>query len=112
MTSFKAGEIVEVPFPFVERPVQKLRPALVLSSAELTRDSGVVVLAMITNARRSSWASDVEIVDWREAGLRAPSVVRWKVFSIDGVLIHGRRGVLSAGDRETVSAESHRCIGI
>ncbi|TVR05661.1 MAG: type II toxin-antitoxin system PemK/MazF family toxin [Spirochaetaceae bacterium] len=108
--SYEPGEIVEVPFPFVERPIQKVRPALVLSSPAFTQDSGVVVLAMITSARRSSWTSDVNIADWGEAGLRAPSVIRWKVFSIDVDLILNRRGALSPADQKQTSAGFCRCF--
>lgn len=110
--SYDSGQIVEVPFPFMERPVKKVRPALVLSRTELTLDSGVVVLAMITSARRTSWKSDIRIEAWGKAGLRAPSVVRWKIFSIDVDLVNDRRGALTPEDRERVAAGFRHYIAI
>jgi len=30
--NYKAGDVVMIPFPFIDRPIKKLRPALVLSN--------------------------------------------------------------------------------
>ena len=105
-TSCKSGDIVDVPFPFVDRPARKRRPALVLSAA-LAREEEVLILAMITSAKRSRWSGDIALSDWRGAGLRAPSVLRWKIFTIDAALVVGRRGSLSTRDRELVSHGLH-----
>jgi mRNA interferase MazF len=104
MMSYSPGDVVEVPFPFVDLPVRKRRPALVLSSKTLADKQGIVVLAMITSAKRAKWESDVALDDWQEAGLGAPSVVRWKIFTLDAALILARRGALSRGDRVRVAA--------
>ena len=103
MTTCNPGDVVEVPFPFVVRPVKKRRPALVLSDREFAEETGVIVLTMITSAKRSSWKSDIALMEWSAAGLRAPSVVRWKVFSIDSTLILNRRGCLSSVDMNAVA---------
>ena len=98
--NFDPGEIVEVPFPFVDLPVRKRRPALVLGNDE--RSGATAVLAMITSAKRSRWESDVSLQDWSEAGLNAPSLVRWKIFTLETALIADRRGTLSEADRVAV----------
>lgn len=103
MTNFDAGDVVEVPFPFIDRPVRKRRPALVLSIPEADRDAEVVVLTMITSAKRSTWPSDVPITDPTAAGLKGPSVVRWKVFSIESSHILSVRGRLSNLDFANVA---------
>jgi len=97
--SFSPGDVVEVPFPFVESPGRKRRPALVLSAESLCREQAVVILAMITSAKRSAWRSDVAIAEWRQAGLHGPCVVRWKVFTLEAALILSKRGFVSSGDR-------------
>ncbi|MFP4551280.1 MAG: type II toxin-antitoxin system PemK/MazF family toxin [Spirochaetales bacterium] len=97
MTSCKPGSVVEVPFPFMDVAKRKRRPALVLGSIP-----EAVVLAMITSAKRSAWPSDVPLVEWESAGLRAQSVVRLKLFSIEPELVITTRGELSPRDQAAV----------
>jgi mRNA interferase MazF len=97
-TTFETGDLVEVPFPFIESGLTKLRPALVLSTPLFQRHSGACLLAMITSAERSRWENDCELQSWAEAGLRKPSIVRWKVFTLDDALIVKRRGRLVESD--------------
>ena len=110
-TNYREGVIVHVPFPFIDRPVQKLRPALVLSTATGSPGSDMIVLAMITSARRSSWPTDIALHDWEAAGLKAPCVVRFKLFSLDSALVHERRGELTVADRARVSDGLRTCFG-
>jgi mRNA interferase MazF len=98
MTIYDPFTIVDVPFPFIDSPQQKNRPALVLSSPTFQRASSAVVLAMITSAERSSWEHDAALADWRAAGLRKPCIIRWKLFTLDAALIAGIRGHLSDRD--------------
>ena len=99
MAAFKPGDIVVVPFPFTDRSAVKRRPALVCSSEDFNRNSGHVVLAMVTTAAHSRWPGDVPICDLAPTGLPAPSVVRWKLFTLDAALVLRRAGALSADDR-------------
>jgi mRNA interferase MazF len=111
MTSFEAGDVVDVPFPFIDRPVRKRRPALVLSIPAAERDKDVVVLAMITSAKRSSWPSDVPITEPTTAGLNGRSVVRWKMFSIESSHILSVRGRLSGPDFAGVADRFQELFG-
>lgn len=99
MAAYRPGDIVVVPFPFTERLASKRRPALVCSSAEYNEASRHVVLAMITTAAHSQWPGDVAIADLQETGLPVPSVVRWKLFTLDASLVLRRAGALSRRDR-------------
>lgn len=99
MQAYSPGDVVIVPFPFTDRDAAKRRPALVCSSAAFNRKTRHIVLAMITTATHSSWADDVVIEDLAEAGLPAPSVVRWKLFTLDATLVMRRAGALAATDR-------------
>ena len=98
--NYKFGDVVTVPFPFIDRPVQKLRPALVLSNKPDGEEGRHVLLAMITSAKRSRWKSDVVLHDWRAAGLNAESIVRWKIFTIEAALVQGVRGSLSLNEKK------------
>jgi len=104
MTIFEPGTVVDVPFPFIEQEKRKTRPALILSSPSFQSSCGACVMAMITSAERSTWPSDVLLADWRGAGLRKPSLLRWKIFTLDDALIMGARGALSPADWTHVRA--------
>ena len=98
------GEVVVVPFPFVDHPIVTLRPALVLSSQSFNGDEGQTLLAMITTAARSRWRSDCEITDLASAGLKTRSVVRLKVFTVENTRIARRIGRLAGVDLASISA--------
>ena len=108
MTRYEPGDVVEVPFPFIDAPDRKLRPALVLTSPSFQQKTGACVLVMVTSAERSRWDNDLVLQDWAEAGLRKASLIRWKVFTLEETLIVRRRGSLSETDRKKVAQELHQ----
>jgi len=102
--TYKPFDVVVVPFPFTDSARQKRRPALVLSDGEAFGDRiGHSVMAMITSEGNAPWPQDVKIVDLRQAGLLAPSVVRMKLFTLDHRFVLDKAGHLSKADREGVS---------
>ncbi len=98
----KPYDVVVVPFPFTDRRASKRRPALTLSSEAFSADRGHTVLAMITSAANPPWPMDVPI-DAGEAGLRAPSKVRMKLFTLDNRLILRKTGRLSQRDQRALA---------
>ena len=72
---FAQGDIVVVPFPYTDRQSEKRRPALVISNGKVSRDHGLVWLAMITSSGNQKWAGDIEIVG-ETTGLASPSLIR------------------------------------
>jgi mRNA interferase MazF len=101
--SFGVFEVVRVPFPFTDREAAKNRPALVLSNPQaFGLPCGHSVLAMITSASNAPWPLDCHVRDLEAAGLPAPSVVRFKLFTLDHRLVRGRLGALSLRDVATV----------
>lgn len=74
MPTFRAGDIVRVPFPQVERDRRQYRPALVVSVFELPNP--LLWVLMITSAENAPWVGDIPIEDFAAAGLPAPSVIR------------------------------------
>jgi mRNA-degrading endonuclease toxin of MazEF toxin-antitoxin module len=107
----KPFDVVAVPFPFTDRRTSKRRPALALSSEEFSAETGNTLLAMITSARNSSWPFDIPL-DFASAGLRAPSVVRMKLFTLDNRLILRTVGTLGERDRSSVRSAIRRLIGV
>ena len=102
--TYKAFDVVTVPFPFTDAARKKKRPAVVISSrASFNEESGHSVLAMITSAKNRSWPLDVPLKDLKSAGLSAESVIRMKVFTLDHRFILDTIGSLSVTDRKSVS---------
>jgi mRNA interferase MazF len=101
--SWKQFDIVVVPFPYSDRMAEKRRPALVISSASLTR-FGVIWLAMITSASNDPWDCDVAIADLDRAGLAAPSVVRTaKIACVEPGRVLRKAGSLGSAASRDVS---------
>lgn len=101
--SFERFTVVRVPFPFTDRNAAKNRPALVLSdAAAFNTPSGHSVMAMITSQGNAPWPLDCPITDLTAAGLPAPSLVRFKLFTLDHRLVRGELGKLSATDVASV----------
>lgn len=73
MGIFKPFDIVAAPFPYVERPVLKRRPCLIVGEPD---DTGLVWVIMITSAKNEAWQDDIEIENLTLAGLKAESVIR------------------------------------
>jgi mRNA interferase MazF len=100
---YKSFEVVVVPFPFTDRKEGKRRPALVLSDhIQFNMPSGHTVLAMITSQKNPDWPLDTTITDNRQAGLKAPSRVRMKLFTLDNRLIVKKIGTINSKDKNAV----------
>lgn len=106
---FDSLDVVVVPFPFTDRWRTKRRPAPVISSAVFNRVHHQSILAMITSAA-TDWPSDVEIQGWKEAGLRVPCKIRFKLFTLDDALIVRKLGRLPMADRKAVSKALGRVL--
>jgi mRNA-degrading endonuclease toxin of MazEF toxin-antitoxin module len=96
------GDVAIVPFPFTDLGKAKTRPALSLSTAAVNQQSGQTIFAMITTAAHSRWPTDVALTDLAACGLAKPSVVRFKLFTLDNRLIARRIGRLGDKDRRAV----------
>jgi mRNA interferase MazF len=102
MATYKQFDVVVVSFPFTDRAATKKRPALVLSSEQFNSGIRHSVMAMITTASHSVWPLDIAIVNLKDSGLKTPSIIRIKLFTIDHVLILKNIGHLSSQDRRSV----------
>jgi mRNA interferase MazF len=100
MQDYHPGEIVLLSFPFADAKGEKRRPALVLLD---TGDDDIVVGRVTSQVAQGPF--DVELVEWREAGLLLPSVVRvHKVATLEKRLAERRLGTLTASDWAQVRA--------
>jgi len=95
-------DVVTVPFPFVDRPKTKKRPAVVLSNREFNRKSHTI-LAMITTKKEPAWPGDSQINDYVDAGLHLPCLIRLKLFTLDNRLLKKRIGHLSKKDSNHIA---------
>ena len=99
MTSYQKGDLLLVTFPFADVGQSKRRPAMVVAD---TGDSDVLLARVTTQSSRDVF--DVELVEWKAAGLLAPSVVRLhKLATINKSLVGKRLGTLAASDRKNVA---------
>jgi mRNA interferase MazF len=111
MMELDAFDVVKVPFPFTDKTAAKNRPALVLSSARhFNRDAGHSVMAMITSAAHIPWPLDYAILDLEAAGLPAPSLIRFKLFTLDHRLVRATLGRLAKADQLAVRDQLRRLL--
>jgi len=100
MPLYKRYSIVTVPFPFTDKNFTKKRPALVISQENYQKHTHHCILAMITSAQHSHWDNDVNIIALESAGLPGPSVLRFKLFTLDERLILRMLGQLAEEDQK------------
>lgn len=97
----KPGDIALVRFPFADLATTKKRPALVLARTTRSPRNRLTTLAMITSQIEAlRLDGDVELTDWKSAGLLHPSLLRLaKIATVDEDLVDKVIGKLSAPDR-------------
>ncbi len=110
-TSYDFGDLVLVPFPFTDQTGAKNRPAVVVSSSTLHRESVDLIMAAVTTQPRSGSSLEMPIGDWGAAGLPRPSVVKPVLFTLDRKLVLKPLGRLSEGDRTALKTALLSMIG-
>jgi mRNA interferase MazF len=84
---------------------------VVSDAAAFNRPAGHSVLAMITSASHAPWPLDVPIVDLESAGLPAPSIIRFKLFTLDHRLVRGTLGRVAEGDQVHIKKAMRLLLG-
>jgi mRNA interferase MazF len=105
------GDVVVVRFPFTDLTITKPRPAVAISAEAFSAEHGQTVLAMVTTGARSVWPTDIAITDLAAAGLRHPSVIRWKLFTLTNDQLATRIGRLIDADRHQIASAAARVFG-
>jgi mRNA interferase MazF len=101
----KAGDIIVIPFPFVDSMHTKPRPALVLSGGSFNKLNNHTICAMITTGTSTQWPSDIAISKLKATGLQVASVIRPKLFTLDNTLIKKVIGALVKADQKIVDEQ-------
>jgi len=83
MTPFEFGDVILVPFPFTDQTTTKQRPAVVISSRTYHALRPDLVLMAVTSQLRAATWGDVEVDDWRTAGLLKPSAIKPLIATIE-----------------------------
>lgn len=112
MPTYKAGDVVKVPFPYTDRDVRQRRPALIVSAAPLGGDGQLYWVLMITSAEHRRWPGDIALGRrYEEAGLPAPSLIRTsKIATVDASRMEPL-GRMPASFMEAVRAELDQALG-
>ncbi len=76
MPGCEVWDLVKVPFPYTNRPVQQRRPALVVAVPDAPGAPELLWVLMVTSAANRGWPGDVAVSDLHVSGLPAASVVR------------------------------------
>ena len=103
-------QVVAVPFPFMEKPAVKRRPALIVSTKEFNANNDHSIMAMITTAALDRWPSDYALTKSHEAGLNVDCYVRWKVFTLPNSMIIKIIGELADEDRLALAIEANAIL--
>src|SRR4051812_22269712 len=98
MIAYSRGDVVIVRFRYTDQSGQKLRPALIVSSALYHRSRHDVVVAGITSNLARQLVGDYAIADWRAAGLNVPSLVTGILQTIQRTMLGRKVGTLTEAD--------------
>jgi mRNA interferase MazF len=94
MQYYQPGSVILLMLPFSDATTFKRRPALVLLD---TGDNDIVVSRITTQIYNTDF--DVEILEWQQAGLMRPSVVRLhKLNTLSKSLVDRILGTLQPND--------------
>jgi len=97
-------DVVLTPFPFVDRPEEKLRPAVVVSTPDLLAAADVLWMVMVTSTQSDRIEGDVSVSDLEGSGLQRPCRVRTsKMFALHRSRIVRRLGQLGEVDARAVA---------
>ncbi len=99
MTAYEPGDVVLVPYPFGERAGGRKRPAVVISGAAYTEDTGELIVAQVTGRMSDEERTGDCLIDhWKEANLLRPSLVRARLATLKTELVLRHLGKLNNED--------------
>lgn len=99
MTTYPAGDLLLVAFPFVSGTQSKVRPGLVILDSG---DADVLVARTTSHAPRTLY--EISLSDWRGAGLLLPSTIRLhKLVTLDKTKVRRWLGSVQPPDRQRIA---------
>ena len=111
MKAISFGDVVLVPFPFTDQTASKKRPAVVVSSDALHRESIDLIVMAVTTQPRAASSLEIPVTQWREAGLLRPSVIKPVLATIERSLVLKKLGSLQDPDRQALVTTLAALIG-
>ena len=80
---FRRGDVVYVPFHFVDKDARIVRPAVIVSSSAYHESrNDVVIVGITSNIQRSGFVGQFEVNDLASAGLEVRSAVTGVVMTV------------------------------
>ena len=110
-TAYSFGDIVLVPFPFTDQSATKRRPAVVDSSPRYNRERTDLIIMAVTSQARPASGLDLQVTDWKGAGLIKPSVVKPVITTIEASLVIRRLGQLKKEEQEVLRKTIGQIVG-
>lgn len=111
-TNYDFGDIVLVPFPFTDQTGIKKRPGVIVSSAAYNaarRD--VIIMAVTSQSRPAGAIGEIQVKDWKGAGLIKPSIIKPVITTIEQRLVIRRLGQLRKDEQETLRKSISKIVG-
>lgn len=106
------GDIVLVPFPFTDGSASKNRPAVVVSSQAYNKERpDLMVMAVTSQIKPSAALGEVELGEWKKAGLLKPSVIKPVIATLEKSLVRKHLGTLEEKDIASLRAALAVIIG-
>lgn len=99
---YKKYDIVVVPFPFVDSPLSKPRPAVVLSDENFQKRNHHIHLGMVTTSKNTHWKDDVFLSEKEKTGLSCDSYFRPKIFTLHEDIIKRKIGEVCEKDHQKI----------
>jgi mRNA interferase MazF len=103
MPGYEVWDLVKVPFPYTNRPIQQRRPALVVAVPQAPGAPELLWVLMVTSVANRGWPGDVVVSDLAAAGLPAASVIRTAKIATIEAQDAERIGTLPDTDRAPVA---------
>jgi mRNA interferase MazF len=103
MTTFKKWDLVLVSFPFTDLKTTKKRPALIIDSGKNDVHHYYLILFITSKIPATFESGDYQITRWQQAGLPKPSLVRYKIATVDASIVIKRLGSLQETDAAAIN---------
>ena len=101
MPSFSKHDVILVRYPFSDLTGVKVRPAIVVSAAHVSKDIFIVPL---TSKMSPLLSGEFPLAGWREAGLNVPTSIKRGLYTVHESLVVKKVGKISNTDANILEA--------
>lgn len=107
---YNQGDIVLVPFPLTDLTSSKVRPAIVVSCADVNQTADVILAAITTQLRHDNFSFPIENAHLTKPMHRQSEVRCHKLFTCEQSLIHKAMTRLSRVQVEKLTSAMKGCF--